>query len=546
MKNLKIYSLILTLVGMILFNKLLAQSKVSAEFLLISPDARSSAMGEANVAIADNANAVFWNPAGLAFQSGKEFTASYTPHWLPGLTDDIWFGFAACKYSLGYLGTIGFSFFTIDRGSRDSEYSIAASYGTTVNNNFAIGVGLKLVQFQFTNYYGYYPEDVSANTYNKIAADLGILYRIPWLNDLRFGANLSNMGPQTDISAINGSYGSPLPTNLKFGFAYSLIKFHYNKLNLAFDFNKLLLKQSDNGDFDSWHEALFSSWDDGYQDVTYGYGIEYLYANLIALRMGYLYDDDGNRYQNNLGIGLKYSYFDFDVSVIDAAEGHPMDETIRFSLQIESLESPPSLSSNKSGYNNSDFKKAISPNLSFWCPWINDENKLYIPTISFGTNFLYRTTPNLILEFGAAYSPLSVSDDYITDFIRNTSSLSNISATECSSSLTKIMAGARFLFPQNSSNIGYLSAALATYMFGDISAKYTGIQYDYSGTSNVNGEIKIEPDDKTVFGLQFGPGTMIQSSSNIAFDLKANFHVIFGQSNASYWFEPVFSFIYLF
>ena len=38
-------------------------------FLQIEPDSRGAGMGNTGVAIADNASAVFWNPAGLAFQT---------------------------------------------------------------------------------------------------------------------------------------------------------------------------------------------------------------------------------------------------------------------------------------------------------------------------------------------------------------------------------------------------------------------------------------------------------------------------------------------
>ncbi|MBI3189675.1 MAG: hypothetical protein HYZ33_03410, partial [Ignavibacteriales bacterium] len=41
-------------------------------FLLIAPNARADGMGEAGAGIADDASAVHWNPAGLAFQRGRE------------------------------------------------------------------------------------------------------------------------------------------------------------------------------------------------------------------------------------------------------------------------------------------------------------------------------------------------------------------------------------------------------------------------------------------------------------------------------------------
>ncbi len=545
MENIKITTVLLTMLCSALFSNLFAQAEVSANFLLISPDARSSAMGEANVAIADNANAVFWNPAGLAFQSGMEFTGSYA-NWLPEFAEDIWYGFAAYKYSLKDLGTIGFSYYKMDYGSSDSEYSISANYGTTVNKNLAVGLGLKYIHFQYTNSYGYNPGDAFTNSYNKIAVDLGILYKIPRLNELSFGASLANIGPATEISIVNGSIESPLPTRIKFGLAYNPLNLKHNKITLAFDFDKLLVNQSNNREFDPLNKAFFSSWDNGFKDVTYSYGIEYLYANMFVLRTGCLYDDDGKRYLNNWGIGFKYSTFDLDLSVINAEKGHPLDETIRFSFQIKSLESLRSSDMKKSQHDSFNFKKAVSPNISLFSPWVNEKNKRYVPTVSFGASFLYPASQNLLLEFGGLYSPLSVSENYINNFVSNISGVSDISITESSSSLTKFMAGARYLFQDNSMYTGYLSLAVSTYMFGDISAKYSVNKSYLVETFRGKSEIKIEPENKIRFGMQFGPGTIIQSSKNIAFDLKVNFHVLFGQSSSNYWLEPNFAVIYMF
>ena len=63
-----------------------AQSAVTTAvpFMLIVPDSRAGGMGETGVALADNAWATFWNPAGLAFQKGSELAMTHT-NWLPGL-----------------------------------------------------------------------------------------------------------------------------------------------------------------------------------------------------------------------------------------------------------------------------------------------------------------------------------------------------------------------------------------------------------------------------------------------------------------------------
>ncbi|MFN3821922.1 MAG: hypothetical protein ACK4OO_06270, partial [bacterium] len=46
--------------------------EATAIFLLISPGARAGGMGEAFVAMANDATATWWNPAGLSWQARRE------------------------------------------------------------------------------------------------------------------------------------------------------------------------------------------------------------------------------------------------------------------------------------------------------------------------------------------------------------------------------------------------------------------------------------------------------------------------------------------
>jgi hypothetical protein len=48
--------------------------------------------------LADDPDAAFFNPAGLALQPGIGATASYV-NWLPGLIPDLHYGYAACHWS---------------------------------------------------------------------------------------------------------------------------------------------------------------------------------------------------------------------------------------------------------------------------------------------------------------------------------------------------------------------------------------------------------------------------------------------------------------
>lgn len=61
-------------------------------FLLISPDARASAMGDIGTALADNLYAVHWNPAGLGFQEGRQVALSFSK-WLPQFNADLFYSY---------------------------------------------------------------------------------------------------------------------------------------------------------------------------------------------------------------------------------------------------------------------------------------------------------------------------------------------------------------------------------------------------------------------------------------------------------------------
>ena len=76
-----------------LINPVIAQSEAGAIFLLIAPGARAGGMGEAQVAVANDAYASYWNPAGLGFLDGQELALMHV-NWLPGLADDLYYEFS--------------------------------------------------------------------------------------------------------------------------------------------------------------------------------------------------------------------------------------------------------------------------------------------------------------------------------------------------------------------------------------------------------------------------------------------------------------------
>ena len=79
-----------------------AQSEAGSVFLLISPGARAGGMGEAQVAVANDAYASYWNPAGLAYQEGSELAFMHV-NWLPNLADDMYYEFLGYRKSIPNL-----------------------------------------------------------------------------------------------------------------------------------------------------------------------------------------------------------------------------------------------------------------------------------------------------------------------------------------------------------------------------------------------------------------------------------------------------------
>ena len=349
-----IITLLMTIISTSAFSR---PSEAGVIFLNISPGARPTGMGDSFVAISDDATASWWNPAGLGRQSGREITMMHAS-WLPGFGfDDLYYDFLAYKQEIPGLGTIGghIIYFYLGEQIRTDEnntylgtfktYETAAtlSYGTDLSDDLFIGINTKFIYSHLSDYGA--GNEKGSGTGHSVAMDLGLLYQTDY--DVDLGLCISNMG--TKVSYIDYEQADPLPTNLKFGFAYYLFYDDYNSLVLTGDMNKLLVKKGEDLDgdgeittSDEWNEtdpiyqAIFTSWmdDDGIKDIVWGLGAEYWYNKMIGLRMGFWNDDMGEISASTYGCSLRYDSYIFDFSYLDAGEGHPLTDTMRFSLNI--------------------------------------------------------------------------------------------------------------------------------------------------------------------------------------------------------------------
>lgn len=326
-----------------------AQSEAGILFLLISPGVRADGMGEAFVALADDASAVFWNPGGLAFLENREFLFMHS-NWLPQLSSDLFYDYGAYTHRINGLGTFGLSVTYMNFGEQNVtleggpevvdkftsyDFAVSGAFGTNISKNVGVGVNMKLIRSNLAPF-GAGKEEGKGQAWT-FGVDLGILYKQFIFDKLNFGANLTNMGPK--VAYIDVDQADPQPTNLKVGFAYRLLDSEFNKITLTADFNKLLVRRYEDGTSDPFYKAIFTSWSDEpfsreMEKVITHVGMEYWYSDFFALRAGYWNDKIGKVHPTTFGAGFRYSLYRIDFGYIAAGKGHPLTDTMRFSFSV--------------------------------------------------------------------------------------------------------------------------------------------------------------------------------------------------------------------
>lgn len=355
---------------LILANISSAQVGITAvPFLQIEPDSRAAGMGNTGVAIADNASAVFWNPAGLAFQTGNQVSITHS-QWLPKFNADLFYDYLVGKYHVEDVGMFGAHITYLNLGEQlrtDSqgndlgrfnsyEFSIGVSYGYQINKNWGLGTGIRYIRSSL------FEGDLGAGGTRTVSpgssfgVDLAALYKTdPFSfagNNAHFnaGVNLSNVGP--GINYTEEGRKDPLPTVLRFGWAFTteLDANGLHSLTLANDISKIMAR-SDSAGADNPIQALFSSWSSFERQTTQGVvelsaleqfmvatGLEYWYKDLFSLRGGYYFEnpDNGNRRFITMGAGIRYDFIGIDFSYIyTLEEDHPLANTTRFGLLLD-------------------------------------------------------------------------------------------------------------------------------------------------------------------------------------------------------------------
>lgn len=345
-------------------------------FLTIAPDSRSAAMGDVGVATTPDVNSLHWNPAKYVFaESERSVALSYSP-WLRGLVHDMNLLYLTGYKHIDKMQTIAGSLRYFNMGSIDFMDNIGTFMKTGRPNEFAIDVAYARLfseKISAALAFRYIRSDISsglpsqsgakAKAGNSFAADVALFYH----SDLElfdkngmwaFGVDISNIGNKMAYS--NEAHKTFLPINMRIGGSLGLNLDSYNKLSFAVDFNKLLVPtpplygKKEDGKWDIIEgksrdvgvvQGMFQSFTDApgglkeeLHELSYGFGLEYLYREVFAVRSGYFHEHPtkGNRRYFTMGVGLQMNMIGFDFSYLIATKGrlNPMNNTLRFTIVL--------------------------------------------------------------------------------------------------------------------------------------------------------------------------------------------------------------------
>jgi hypothetical protein len=228
--------------------------KNTAEFLETSQGVKASGMGGACVAVADDIQSIYWNPAGLARLERKEFLASRN-FWMVDTDIDLVAYGQPIKWIHGVLAG-GIILMNTDGGDETTNkktgnslkvkcFGLTASYGRYIAKDISAGVTMRFINQNYANYKG-----------SGFAHDAGLLADV---DPFSIGVSLSNIGEDIEIDNAKNS----LPTKIRAGLGYKTSIYERPTL-ISFD----LARPKD-------------------QDVVYHLGIEYQIIPKIDVRCGY-------------------------------------------------------------------------------------------------------------------------------------------------------------------------------------------------------------------------------------------------------------------
>lgn len=232
----------------------------SFDFLLFDPSARAVGLGGAYTALATDASALFYNPAGLGLIKAHEVTFMHN-QYMEGLTQEH-VSLATRQgwgVNLTYLNLGGISRTRLDApdggiGSVGlTDMALGGGYGHALNESISVGAGAKFMR-----------ETIDNMSTSGVAVDAGVLAAVSRAPGLTLGAAVLNVGQ---------SQKGNLPLLGRVGAAYGF-RVNRTENTMALDVTKARTDK-----------------------VRFSFGAETIIEKFLALRLGF-------NSRNDAGLGI--------------------------------------------------------------------------------------------------------------------------------------------------------------------------------------------------------------------------------------------------
>ena len=261
----------------------------TAQFLKIGVGGRASALGDAFVAMANDASALYWNPAGLVQFKENQILFSHN-QWVVDINHDFLggvyhldetnaFGLALTSLSMQDMPvTTEFAPFGTGEYFGFKDIAVAVTYSRRMTEQFSFGGTVRYIE-----------ETLDKLKMRGFMIDLGTMY---WtgLGSTRFAVAVTNFGnqlaPDGEVVLVGNRSKSEWqsfspPTMFRIGFAFEPYQDEQHMVTTAIQLNH----PNDNSE-------------------NVSTGVEYSWKQLLFLRGGFKFNVDEQNYSFGAGINL--------------------------------------------------------------------------------------------------------------------------------------------------------------------------------------------------------------------------------------------------
>ena len=292
--------IVLLIIPLLLFGQFAKVGSSGAKFLNVGIGTHSMGMGQAFVAVGNDAEAIFWNPAGIAMSMGTSILVDRVNHWA-----GIGLNSVAITQTLGFAGVFGFFYSGLSSGEWEEvtaeepsgtdtyvdyrAFQTGISYARFLTDQFAFGINIKMVREDYPDSYR------NSHDVSGFAMDIGGYYKTGF-RDLTIGLSIQHFGPDVKPDGRYQDYEDgvvvnpeeefesyPLPIMFRGGLAMTVYEVEQLSAMVAVD----LIHPSDNLE-------------------RYAMGAEISILEILKLRTGYIWDLGENEGVGtyNFGVGI--------------------------------------------------------------------------------------------------------------------------------------------------------------------------------------------------------------------------------------------------